>query len=327
MKSPITGGEIQLVQEQRELVYRKEKFSYIAHLYKCVDSDEIFTTTKLDELNLGQVYNQYRVKYGIPFPDEIANIRELYGLSAAKMSEILGFGANQYRLYENGEMPSEANGKILKNIGNTAFFEAIVTNTENQFEPKEFIRIICKVQYAACRQVEDVYKKIIFQGAQRSITNGYAQMSYSRVKNIILFFIERFDGVFTTKMNKLLFYTDFASYKRNGMAMSGLSYKAIQYGPVPQAYSAVYGLMDDVTCEVVGYPNGITGDFLKSDLSADLAGFSEDEKIILEDVVTIFKDCKASDISKISHDEDAWINHNEGKEIIDFNTAFTLKAM
>ena len=49
------------------------------------------------EANIFQVYNQYRVKHGIPFPDEISGIREHYGLSAAKMAQILGFGINQYR--------------------------------------------------------------------------------------------------------------------------------------------------------------------------------------------------------------------------------------
>ena len=45
------------------------------------------------------------------------------------MSQILGFGDNQYRLYENGDMPSEANGKILMSIQNPHIFESFVTNT------------------------------------------------------------------------------------------------------------------------------------------------------------------------------------------------------
>ncbi|MCD8555331.1 MAG: hypothetical protein LRY59_01565, partial [Bacteroides graminisolvens] len=106
MKSPFTGGNVALQQENSELMFRKEKFQYVHLYYQCEDTKERFTTTEIDELNLSQVYNQYRVKYGIPFPDEIKRIRQMYELSASKMSEILGFGDNQYRLYENGDMPS-----------------------------------------------------------------------------------------------------------------------------------------------------------------------------------------------------------------------------
>ena len=47
-------------------------------------------------------------------------------------------------------------------------------------------------------------------------------------------------------MNKLLFYTDFLCYKKYGRAMSGLAYKAIQYGPVPVRWDRVYSLVDGV---------------------------------------------------------------------------------
>lgn len=327
MKSPITGLEMKLVFENRELKYRGEQFSYIAQLHLCEDSGEMFTTTHMDEINIGQVYNQYRVKYGIPFPDEIAETRSKYGLSASKMSEILGFGVNQYRLYENGEMPNEAIGKTLKNIESPIFFESYVNNARNQFSAKEFEKIISKVKHAYERKKEDDIKMLIFKSSARCATNGYAPLEYSRVKNIILYFIEKLGGVFTTKMNKLLFYTDFASYKQRGVAMSGLSYRAIQYGPIPMDYQIVYGLMDDVETEVVRYPSGVEGDMLCSEISADISIFSSKEISILDRVIQRFRECNASEISDISHYEDAWINHKATKEVIDFNTAFTLKAI
>ena len=69
MKSPFTGGNAILKTEKAELEFRREKFQYISLYYLCEDTNERFTTTEIDTLNLSQVYNQYRVKYGIPFPD------------------------------------------------------------------------------------------------------------------------------------------------------------------------------------------------------------------------------------------------------------------
>ena len=116
MKSPITGLEMKLTKEQRSMIFRKETFDIVFHYYQCEDSREQFTSAALDELNMNQVYNQYRDKFNIPFPDEINNIRSKYGLSASKMSEILGFGVNSYRQYEAGEIPSVANAKLIQMV-------------------------------------------------------------------------------------------------------------------------------------------------------------------------------------------------------------------
>jgi hypothetical protein len=72
MKSPLTGSKMELAKERRSMSFRKETFEIIFHYYKCVDSGEQFTTTTLDDVNMNQVYNQYRDKFNIPFPDEIS---------------------------------------------------------------------------------------------------------------------------------------------------------------------------------------------------------------------------------------------------------------
>ena len=61
MKSPITGKEMLLIKESRILTFRNKEFEVVYHHYKCEDSEEFFTTTELDEINLNQLYNQYRV--------------------------------------------------------------------------------------------------------------------------------------------------------------------------------------------------------------------------------------------------------------------------
>jgi len=107
MKSPITGKEMVLQKEKRVLSFRKEEFNVVYHYYFCTDSGEQFEDDQLAELNLTQVYNQYRERLKLPFPDEIIAIRGEYGLSARKMSDILGFGPNTYGNYEKGKSPAK----------------------------------------------------------------------------------------------------------------------------------------------------------------------------------------------------------------------------
>ena len=327
MKSPFTGGEVRLMQESLDLTFRKEKFAYVAHYYVCADTQEQFTTTELDELNINQVYNQYRVKYGIPFPDEISDIRACYGLSAAKMSEILGLGPNQYRLYENGDMPSEAIGKQLKSILDPRVFIGYVKNSENQFSAPDFTKIIEKVEHCIHQIDEKTKHREVFGTYHRSEVNGYAPQSYSKLKNIILYFIDKCGGVFKTKMNKLLFYTDFLSYKERGIGMSGLAYRAIQYGPVPSQWDVVYGLMDDIDHEIIPFLSGDSGEKLYSEIQPDMSALSQEEIDILDVVLQRFKKDTSNDISRTSHEEDAWKDYIGTKELIDYNKAFSLKAL
>ena len=68
--SPFTGGTTTLSKEKRTLDFRKESFEILFHFYKCDDTGEQFTTESLDVLNIDQIYDQYRMKYGILYKEE-----------------------------------------------------------------------------------------------------------------------------------------------------------------------------------------------------------------------------------------------------------------
>lgn len=325
--SPLTGGIATLQHEPSTLVFRKESFHYIHQFYECQDSHEHFTTTELDEINIAQVYNQYRAKYGIPFPEEIKQIRKHYALSASKMSEILGFGENQYRLYENGDMPSEANGKVLMSIMNPEVFSTFIENARGQFSEDEYAKLIGKANIWRREKFSPLLVEHIFTKCRRSAYNGYATQSIDKLKNILLYFIEKNKGVFFTKMNKLLFYTDFLSYRLTGKGMTGLSYKAITYGPVPLHWDRIYSFYDDINQEIVQFKDGRAGTMLVSNISPDMADFSENELKLLEYVYQRFKKETPTSISNTSHQEEAWKQYINSDSLISFEMAFSLKAI
>ena len=327
MKSPFSGGDAKLCYEPSVLTFRKEQFRYVHQFYECQDTHERFTTTELDEANMAQVYNQYRAKYGIPFPEEIKRIRQHYGLSATKMSAILGFGENQYRLYENGDMPSEANGKLLMSIMNPEIFRIFVDNARGQFSDEECAKLLEKAESWNLEKYPSVVIDYVFGKSRRDINNGYAALSISKIKNILLYFIEKGHGVFITKMNKLVFYTDFLSYRMLGKGMTGLGYKAIQHGPVPVRWDRIYSFYEDINQEIVAFPDGREGTILKSNLSPDLSDFSEQEQKIMETVHLRFKNESPTQISEISHHEEAWKQYIDSGQLISFEKAFCLKAL
>jgi hypothetical protein len=63
MKSPITGKEMKIRNEMREVYYKGQKIPYIYSHYYCENSDESFTTTELDEINVDRIIKKYNNLY------------------------------------------------------------------------------------------------------------------------------------------------------------------------------------------------------------------------------------------------------------------------
>ena len=144
--SPFSEGKAHLQRQMETMEYRGEMYTYEHVNYRCDETGLEFTTDDMDFDNLERVYAQYRAKYNIPSPAELTQMRERYGLSAIKMAQILGLGVNQYSKYEQGEMPSESIGKMLRSIQTPAVFMEYIGDAKNQFSEEEYKKICAKVQ-------------------------------------------------------------------------------------------------------------------------------------------------------------------------------------
>lgn len=329
MKSPFTGKEMKRIHETRLWKFRGEEYPYIHTAWLCEDSGEKFTNDDSDMAAFVQVTNQYREKYGIPYTDEIVAVRKRYGLSAQKMSIILGIGINQYRLYEQGEVPSVSNGRMIRSICNPKVMLDILESSRKELSAAEYKKISDKIKSEIAdgeRRKIDIYETNRVYRSLRGAENGYAPLSLNRLKNLMLYVLENSKEVWCTKMNKLLFYIDFLAYRENGMAISGLSYKAIDFGPVPERWNVVYSEFDEIHQELRS-----VGDFVGSILTAmakaDMVLFSEAEIKVIEQVCTRFNNLSSRELSRLSHEEQAWIDHHDRHESIPFTEAFDLKAV
>ena len=306
-----------LFTEPRTVVFRKEQFDYI-HVGIMDKNGETWTTTELDKTNTNQIYNQYRIHHGIPFPDEICALRKYYGLSVLKMSEILGFGANQYRYYENGEIPSISNARMLIAIRDKHTFLSFLEASTHIIGEKDYAKIYKRIMGLP------EYKSPV---KQPSALSGYVSYSSAKVAATIKYFIQEMEGVFVTKMNKLLFYADFLCYRRKGYGLTGMQYAALPYGPVPENWGGVYDSIPDIRMDEYVFPDMTSGIELNSETKPDLDIFDDIEISVLKDVTERFKDTKAGEISQISHKEKGWMDNHEGKKCIDYSYAFDLSMM
>ena len=334
MKSPITGLEMKLTKEQRSMIFRKETFDIVFHYYQCEDSGEQFTSAALDELNMNQVYNQYRDKFNIPFPDEINNIRSKYGLSASKMSEILGFGVNSYRQYEAGEIPSVANAKLIQMVDDPQNFMEM-TALCGTLDEKARVKYIQKAIFLAEEKKRNIFninfKEYLLGNHLADIYSGYRNPNFEKITEMVVYFSDKLSP-FKTKMNKLLFYADFLMFKQSCFSISGMRYKAIEMGPVPINFQSIFEYLankDEIDIFTTEFPQGYIGEQFKAknDRPFRVELFSEKELNVLEKVANVFKPTSTNQIIEISHLEEAWKKNEKNKSVISYEYAFDLNQM
>lgn len=320
MECAVCDGKAILHREETVLTYRKEEFPLMSHFYQCEKCGYEFTTDELDGLDLGQVHNQYRERHKIPFPEQLKNIREKYRFAAKKMSEILGFGQNQYALYEKGEVPNLSNGRLLSSILDPGTFVDLLKRIDIPIKQKQIEHLESLSSSDEDWTLIKLYDLSIFDSSTPSSNTGYVISNVDKIIQVITYFAKEVRPM-KTKLNKLLYYADFLNYKNYGTGITGIEYRAIQMGPVPASYDMYYSVLlfnDLMNEEYIDFGNGFKGEILipNGDFEADV--FDENELKSLELVKDTFKDMKTDEIIEFSHNEKGWKENESEKRIIDY---------
>lgn len=326
MKSPITGKEMKLVSEMQTVSFKKQDVEYAHRAYLCDESGEMFTTTELDELNLKQIQNVYREMNNIPFPDEIKDLRAKYGISALKMSELFGFGPNQYTLYENGDIPSLSNAKAISLALDTIVFRKMLIENKEIFKEKEFLKLQSKVNEATHYDTWDFLEDYLLGESKPDSFSGYKSPNYEKLANMVVFFAREIKPQ-KTAMNKDLFYADFYHYKKYGQSISGCRYAAIPMGPVPDNFNSLFERMEKdgfIKIKSVQYPKGYVGEQFLPAKEFDKSLFSAEEIDTLKLISEKFKNILTKNIVDMSHEEKGWIENEQNRNLIDYKYALDL---
>ena len=321
VESPYSDGKAELKYEITEETFRKEKFNVRKYFYKCRKTGKEFTTTEVGDINITQIFNLYRERKKVLFPEQIKEMRERYGLSAAKMSEVLGFGANTYSNYEKGEIPNESNSTLLNQAYKTKEFLSIIKEKEDLFSEKQYAKLLKRVEELTANDEERRLKEFLFPGIQRPTEyTGYRLPDIEKIANMVLYFLKD-PYTYITRLNKYLFYTDFLNFRNTGYSISGLDYYAIQYGPVPSSYEMIYSIL--LRDEYIGYKNKFGKDGNEESKYTPLKKFNKDifsrqETEMLENVYEKLRFEKTQKIIEMSHEEEAWKKNQKQKGRISY---------
>jgi transcriptional regulator with XRE-family HTH domain/uncharacterized phage-associated protein len=328
MKEKTPEENITLNKKAASFDFRKEPFQIIYHTWIDNQTGEEFTTQELDELNQAQVQNQYRSKHGIPFVDEIKMIREQYGLSASKMSEVLGLSSNVYANYENGEMPSNVTGKLIQLARNPEEFKKLIDLSKNEFEEREIAKIKSAVEKISTQDFHAfIIEESLFGTKVPGNYNGYRVPKMEKIGAMAQYFAHKLEP-FKTKMNKLFFYADFYNYSKTGFSITGMTYVAITHGPVPKNYGGIYDRLTNegyVAIEEIEFDDYGGEKLLNNDGVPDMDIFSEIEREAIIKVEEKLGRLRTNDIIQVSHNELAWQQNIDSHGRISYDYGFMLQ--
>lgn len=321
---PYCDGHAKINKQEKEISYRKEVFKTIEHFYKCGKCKEEFTTTETDTVTMLQIHNQYREKYSIPFTEEIVELRTRYDLSASKMSEVLGLGINGYSNYEKGEVPTPAIGNLISTINDPIVFRGLLLKAKHYFNEGMYISALQKVEAIIDNEKEEAVCSLkINQFDEPNSLTGYKKPNKKKVANLLVAFINSGKSDFNDKLklNKQLFYADFLSYKSSGFSITGLSYRAIQYGPVPSCYDNIYACLENEGLLISNWikeENRSAKETFKTDNVFENQLFTKEEQSVVDIVIERFKDSATWDLVELSHKEKGWKELNNEKQLINY---------
>lgn len=157
------------------------------------------------------------------------------------------------------------------------------------------------------------------------IESGYRQFDLQKAINSILYFAKNVPYLWKTKLNKLMFYSDFKHFKYYTVSLTGLKYLKYEHGPVPKNYDALLSIMETeglinlLPAQIGDYP-GILVQTL-ADYDPDL--FTKEEISALEEIKDKFSEYTSRDISNISHKEKGWTD-TPYNQVISYSYALEL---
>ena len=323
-------GKVHEVEERRRIagiVIKDDEVHYEETYYFCPNSDEDesgFVTGKMENENLLNARNAYRISHGLLTSNEIVAIREKYALSQVDMSKLLGWGEATISRYESKAIQDEVYDSVLRTIRDNPFAALeLLQKNGAKFTALKKSGIKNKIienldadgrEYLQRQALQSEY--VDYQ--EPCDANGYKPLDIDKLELIVSYFAKRISYLYKVKLVKLLWYADSLYFKTQNIAMTGLVYCHDGLGALPIGHYEIVGLenikvSEESDCEHTKYR------FLPNE-KLDEGNLSDAEKEVLDRVIDKFKTFNSTEIVNYMHDETAY-RETEDKEVIPFSLA------
>jgi len=319
-------SELEHIITTEKLNVRGELIKVRAEYYKCKECGEEFEDPGSKDDPLDRAYREYRRKHGMFQPEEIREMRKLYGLTQKELSKLVGWGGATLSRYENGALQDDTHDRVLQLIKKPENIHRLILK-KGGFLAEEKRNLLLEKLTSTGEEIcsfPNIFENR-FGKYEPSIESGYNKLNLNKLFNIIKFFTK--NGVFKSKLCKLIFYADFKHFKDYAVSITGVKYAHANHGPVPDNFEHYFAtLIHDekaIRVEEIDFKEYL-GERYFSDDEPDLNIFSEGELEVLLYVKKFFKDYSATQIRKFSHNEKGYKETHVG-DIISYEYANNLQ--
>lgn len=299
--------KVDIVKINEKEIYKGVEIEFTAIYEYCSNTDEYLETEEMIKVNTLAIKDAYRKKTGLLTSSEIKNLREKYGISQKDLSEILDWGRATITRYENHQIQDRAHDDILRKIdSDPKWFLEILTRAENKLSAKAFSKYYHAVnkEYRKKKNqylIDSIYA--IYANYEKEIT-GCRKLDLEKVVEVINYLSENVNNLHMVKLMKMLWYSDMLHFRKYGTSITGLAYRTLPMGAVPDDYKLIVSL-EGVSFELVCYDTNIGFKF-KPTPGFEINKLSTDEINTINQIIKNFGDLNSKQIIDKMHEEDAY---------------------
>lgn len=276
--------------------------------YVCPKCGESIGWAPIVDKGLHKLYHAYQEKMGLMLPEEIVALRKKYGFSQRVLAAILDIGVASLQRYERGCLASDSHAQLLANARDPRFLLKCLERGARKLSDEERAKAcdtvrkrgLSLVDYAVVRlNVLDEIAK------EETLDTGMRAFDSDRMRETVVYLARHVHDLYRTKLNKVLFYLDFAAYRDGGEGFTGLRYAKAPFGPVPDQFELlVAGLVDD---EALALREQGDGQVIVAGRAEDPICFSASDLSLLDAVCSFANGfASTSALSEFSHGERGW---------------------
>lgn len=288
-----------------------------------------FQTESLTNINQMAARNAYRKGHNLLTSDEIAAVRENYGLTQVEAAKLLGWGEATIARYESKAIQDEAYDTMLRIIKEDPFraITFLEKNSDKFPEPKR-MQIRAKMVERLDSYGKEFLARQVFAGEYVKFSvpsdyNGYRLLDIDKIESIVSYYAERITDLYQIQLMNLLWYADALSFKNYSNSMTGLVYRHESMGALPVGHDSLTNLKNINVREECEYES--TKHHFYPNTALDASELSRNEMSILDTVITKLRSFSSCDLVAYVHEEAAYKQTNPG-EIIPYSLAKKIQA-
>lgn len=315
-------SEIKTESVNEDINVKGEKINILSEIATCSTCQKRIFSEELETANIDLAYSIYRKNHNLLSGQEIINIREKYSLSQRSLASLLEWGEVTINRYENGAIQDPAHNEVLNFISDPKNMKELFEKNSQFLNKTTREELKTRIDELIKENVKPQFRisliDYILENKGINEFSGFAKFDLEKMINTILYIAEKETGVFTTKLNKLLWYIDFLSFKERSVSITGSTYIHLPLGPVPDKYELITGIAIDeglLSQEEISFSGGRSGTKYKAVSSSNLSFFNDEETHVMDFILHYFKNYNCDKIKEQSHQEKAYIETTHRQEI------------